>query len=67
MDRPIGRADTGRYRVSIIVESDEVAPDHLLDAIIEMAPRFHQLCYGADLFIDEETARVVDVDDAAMG
>ena len=56
---------TQRYRVSVIVESDDVDPGHLLDAMIELAPKLEDYCYGEELRIDEDTACVADVDDKA--
>tara|TARA_Y100000034_G_scaffold31322_1_gene38318 strand:- start:193 stop:372 length:180 start_codon:yes stop_codon:yes gene_type:complete len=56
---------TQRYRVSVIVESDDVDPGHLLDAMIELAPQLEDYCYGEELVIDEATACVSDVDEKA--
>ena len=51
-----------RYRVSIIVESEDVDPGQLLDAIIHLAPQLEDLSRADDLVIDEATACVSDVD-----
>jgi len=50
-----------KYRVSFIVESDDVDPGHLLDAIIEVIPDFENLVCADDMIIDEDEACVSDI------
>ena len=56
-----------RYRVSIIIESDEADPSSLLDAMIELAPQFEDYVCVDDMNIDDNTAMVSEVDDKVTG